>query len=115
MADYIQEGKSINYKNSSESETIKYGEVVVLTDRIGIAAADIPPGMVGALMLSGCYEEEAESTAAFAVGQQLYWNHTSKKLTASADGGSGVTYVKVGFATDPKVLAGTRARFKIGG
>ena len=37
MATYIQKGDAINYKNEG-SNTIKYGDVVVLTDRIGIAA-----------------------------------------------------------------------------
>ncbi|RGX53824.1 DUF2190 family protein [Anaerotruncus sp. AF02-27] len=109
MATYIQKGDAINYKNEG-SDTIKYGDVVVLTDRIGIAACDIPVGENGAISLTGVYEEAAENTAAFTAGQQLYWNATDKKLTATkAESGA----ILAGIAIEAKATAGTKVLFRL--
>lgn len=81
-ATYVQEGKIINYKNTSD-RTIAGGEVLVLTDRIGVATFDIKPGRVGTVELSGGYEIDAETAAAFTVGQTLYWDAENSRLTGT--------------------------------
>ena len=43
MAEFVQKGESLNYRNEG-SELIRYGEVVVLEERIGVAGIDIPAG-----------------------------------------------------------------------
>lgn len=82
MARYVQPGKAIEYTNASE-ETIRYGDVVALTNCIGVASADIAPGETGVIELSGVYEMPADTSAAFTQGQKLYWDASGKKVTAT--------------------------------
>lgn len=109
MARFIQEGKVINYYNGT-SDAIAYGDVVVLSQRIGIAASNIPTGSTGAVELEGVFEIAAETSAGFAVGQPLYWDAVGKKLTATkAETGA----ISAGIAVDPKALASDVAYVKI--
>lgn len=112
MADYVQPGMAINYTNSGE-DAIKAGDVVVLTSRIGVAACDIPAGALGAVSVAGVYEMPAETTAAFTVGQALYWDGTNHCLTATA--GSAPANPLAGWATEPKATASSVARVRLGG
>ena len=82
MARYVQPGKAIEYTNASE-ETIRYGDVVALTNCVGVAAADIAPGATGVIELSGVYEMPADTSAAFTQGQKLYWDASGQKVTAT--------------------------------
>ena len=52
MAEFVQKGESLNYRNEG-SELIRYGEVVVLEERIGVAGIDIPAGSLGTVGVSG--------------------------------------------------------------
>lgn len=115
MATFIQEAKSINYKNPSPTEAIKYGEVVALKDMIGVAAIDIAPGAVGVLTVSGAFEMDAETTAAFAVGQKVYWDSTAKTITASATGAESAANIVAGYAIEEKAVSAAKALVKIGG
>lgn len=106
---YVQDGKIINYKNTG-AEVIPFGSTVILTERIGVATFDIQPGTLGTLELSGVYEMDAENTAAFAVGQTLYWDDANKCLTATKAEDSPVT---AGFAVEVKAQTQTRALVRI--
>lgn len=79
---YIQEGKTIDYRNSGEAD-IAYCQVVPLTSRVGVAACAIPKGSKGSLSISGVYELPAD-TAAMAVGQLVHWDIASDKVVVSA-------------------------------
>ena len=105
QAVYVQRGETIDFTNNTESN-INVGDVVVLEKRIGIAGNNIPVGSAGAIHVSGVYEVEAETTAAFAVGQTVYFD--SGKLTAT------VGNVVAGFIVAPKAIASSKARVKIG-
>ena len=106
MARFIQPGKIINFSNATETD-IQYGDVVVLTSRIGVAEAIIPAGTVGAVSLEGVFEAAAETTAAFSVGQKLYWDAANQRLTATAGD------VYAGFAVEAKTTAGSTALVKM--
>jgi predicted RecA/RadA family phage recombinase len=106
MTKYVQAGKIINYTNLSVSD-IAYGDVVVLSGRIGVASCPIPVGATGTVALEEVYEMPAETTAAFAVGQKLYWDSTNKRLTATAGD------VYAGIATEVKAAAGSVATVKM--
>ena len=79
MARYIQEGKRIDITNTTE-ETIFYGDVVKIGKRIGIAASNIDPSMIGALSVEGVYEISAK-TEEFNVGDIVYFDEVEKKVT----------------------------------
>ena len=52
IANYQQPGAAIDYTNPT-GDTIKAGQVVSLTTRIGIAGTEIPAAAVGSLHLKG--------------------------------------------------------------
>lgn len=109
MARFIQDGKIINYLNNTAS-AIKFGDVLVLTGRIGVAAADIPVSNVGTVELEGVFEIAAETTAAFTVGQTVYWDNTNKRVTATkAETGA----ILAGIAIESKSVAESTALIKI--
>ena len=62
MATYVQKGENINYKNGG-SEKIAYGDVMVISDRIGVASVDISAGETGVISLEGVYEMPAGDEA----------------------------------------------------
>lgn len=104
---YIQRGETIDYTNLGQVP-IAYGGVVVLTNRIGVAGEDISVGATGSVHVVGVFELPAVDTAAFAVGEQLYWAPVPGVLTNVAQNN-----VPAGWATEPKQLADTTARVKI--
>lgn len=109
MARYIQDGKIINYHNDSGA-VIKYGDVIALTDRIGVAAIDIPVGGLGSVDLEGVFEVKAEGTAAFTVGQTVYWDAANKQVTATkATSGA----ILAGIVIEPKAAADVTALVKL--
>lgn len=111
MANYIQEGRVINYRNDGAGD-IKYGDPVVLTEIIGVATMDIPAGGLGTVELGGVYEIEAETTATFAVGQEVYWDTASECLTATkTDAGA----IRAGRITEAKAQSTASACVKLGG
>lgn len=104
---YIQRGETIDYTNPG-TVPIAYGDVVVLTNRIGVAGEDISIGTTGSVHVVGVFELPAINNAAFAVGEQLYWDPASGVLTNVAQNN-----VPAGWATEPKAPADTTARVKI--
>ncbi|GKH48208.1 hypothetical protein CE91St45_27700 [Oscillospiraceae bacterium] len=109
MATYVQKGENINYKNGG-SEKIAYGDVVVISDRIGVASVDISAGETGVISLEGVYEMPAEATAAFEVGQTVYWDTTNKHLTATKPASGAIV---AGVAIEPKATAAALALVKL--
>lgn len=105
---YVQPGEAINYKNTG-ADPILYGDVVVLAERIGVAAIDIEPGQLGTVNVAKVYELDAETTAAFAIGQTVYWDTAKKLLTAT----KAANPIVAGWVTEAKAQAGARARVKL--
>jgi predicted RecA/RadA family phage recombinase len=104
---YIQRGETIDYTNPGP-QPLAYNDVVNLTTRIGIAGENISVGATGSAHVVGVYELPAINNAAFAVGEQLYWDPVAGVLTNVAQNN-----VPAGWATEPKALADTTARVKI--
>lgn len=106
-ATYIQNGSNINYTNGGASD-IAAGDVVGLGTRIGIAAAAIPVGALGTVITEGVFEAPAISTAAFALGDQVYWDATAEKLTNVSEGNT-----LAGWCIAAKAESGATARIKL--
>lgn len=107
-ATYYSNGSVINYKNGG-SEPIKYGDVVPLTDCIGVAVADIQPGDTGALRMDGVFAIPAAAEA-FTPGQTLYWDTANSVVTATSENNTAV-----GYAAEEKAANAPAALVKIGG
>ncbi|MCI1965879.1 MAG: DUF2190 family protein [Oscillospiraceae bacterium] len=106
MAKYVQPGKIINFQNTT-GEVICYGDVVVLSSRIGVAECAIKNGETGSVGLEGVYEIPAETTAVFTVGQKLYWDAENQRVTATEK------TVSAGFAAEAKDMAADSVLVKL--
>lgn len=108
QAVFEHEGKTIDFVNGTESK-VAVGEVVPFASQIGVALEDIAPEAKGGVRLVGIWTLPAVNNAAFAVGDQLFWDTTEKKLT-KVDSDT----VPAGMCTLAKVASGTVASVKIG-
>lgn len=112
MADnFIQRGNVLDYSNSSGNTITSGSGVVVATGIFGVAGADISDGAVGAVHLEGVFElDKATNEGDFAVGDKLFWNASTKKLTKV---NTGNTPVGICFAVAAEAAA--KAQVKLGG
>ena len=101
------EGVNIPYTNPSSSVAIAYGSVVDLDTRIAIAAATIAASAAGNLVTEGVFEIAAINTAAFTVGESLYWNGTA----LTNDGTGNLT--PAGWCVETKAETAALARVKL--
>lgn len=106
MAKYIQRGESIDYANASGSK-ISAGDVVSLTNRVGIAACDIANGAVGSLALDGVFEFDKTASLAISLGDAVYYSTSTKKITKTA------TDVPCGIAIAASASADTTVRVRL--
>ena len=84
MAYYVQKGNAIDYINPG-NKAIQHGDVVVFPSRIGIAAAEIPPGETGAVSLAEafCFPTAAETIP---IGTAVYWDAAAACITKTETG-----------------------------
>lgn len=81
-ATYIQRGAVLDYVNSTNA-TIEAGTIVSLTTRCGVAAADIPAGTTGAVMVEGVFELP-KATGAITLGAACYYVAADGKVGTTA-------------------------------
>jgi predicted RecA/RadA family phage recombinase len=105
-ATFIQSGNVIDY---TAAANIAYGAVVPLVTCVGVALEDIASGATGSVTITGVFEAAAVNTAAFAVGDKLYWDDAANKLTKTD-----TSNTPAGICVAIKESAGTTARVKIG-
>lgn len=82
IARYQQPGSTIDFINST-SNTIKAGQVVSLTTRIGVAGTEIAASAVGSLHVKGVFSMP-KATGAIAIGAAVYYNASTDKITTTA-------------------------------
>lgn len=84
MATYIQRGAVLDFANTTDAK-IDAGSIVSLTTRCGVAAADIPAGIVGAVMVEGVFEIP-KATGAITLGAACYYAAADGKVTTTSSG-----------------------------
>lgn len=82
IASYQQPGSTIDFINST-SNTIKAGQVVSLTTRIGVAGTEIAASAVGSLHVKGVFSMP-KATGTIAIGDAVYYNASTDKITTTA-------------------------------
>ena len=93
MKNYIYEGETLEFANSSGS-TITSGSGVLVGTKVGVAATDIANSTTGILDMEGVYEVNKLSTDVVAQGAALYWDDTNKRLTVTASGNTYAGYAQ---------------------
>lgn len=90
----IQDGDVVDY---TATTTIANGDIIPLTDRVGVALSDAVLGDNISLDLEGVYEMGATVADAIAFGAVVYFDATTRLVTTVATGN-----VKAGIATTAK-------------
>ncbi|MFV0400988.1 MAG: DUF2190 family protein [Oscillospiraceae bacterium] len=105
MAKYWQRGESLDYTNPG-TDAIRYGDVVPITDKIGVAGCDILPGATGSLHVTGVFiiDKDAE---ALTVGQEVFWDVSTLNVKSTG------TH-PAGWVVEPTAAADATAKVKIG-
>ena len=104
---YIQRGESLDYKNGTEA-AIAAGDIVMLGSVLGVAATDIPVGMVGAVYVEGVFRLPKTSENAVTIGTHVYYDGTG--ITEEDDDGGNKA---VGYAAADATAADTEIAVKI--
>lgn len=109
-ATFIQNGDAIDYTPGAD---VAAGQVVVLSDLIGIAKTAISANVLGALAVEGVFDVAKEGGAAvtFAIGDLAYWDDTNK--VAVTTDGAGANKL-LGKAVKAAADADTLVRIRIG-
>ena len=89
-ATFYQKGDAVEY---TAANGLSVGQVVSLTNIIGVALNDIASGASGAIALEGVFQLPAASGITAAIGDKLYWDDTNNLLTTTSTGNAvaGVT------------------------
>jgi len=105
MDTYVSQGLRLPWTEPGTAAR-SAGDVVVLEDMIGIAVADIALSGSGVLEVGRVHELAADSTTAFAIGDQLYWDIYDEKLYKEP----AATRVPAGRCWAAKAQSGTTAK-----
>ena len=92
----IQEGAVVDY---TATETIKNGEIIPLTDRIGVALGNVDADESVSLSLEGVFEITATTGDAIAFGDILYFDADARTVTTDSNSDANV---KAGIAITAK-------------
>lgn len=97
MATKVKEGKYIDYTPSGSDVTA--GDVIVLSELVAIADADIADGELGALNTQDTYAIDGDATETFAIGDEVFWDVADANVTLLADTG---TNKRIGYAVSAR-------------
>ena len=109
QAQFIHEGNAIDYTPGGD---VAAGDVVVLSDLVGVAKRDIKANVLGALAVSGVFDfaKEGGVGVTFAVGDKAYWDDGND--VAVATDGAGANKL-IGKATAAAADADTIVRIRL--
>jgi len=78
LCTFLERGEAMDYTPLAD---VSVGDVVVLDERIGIAATDIAAGELGAVNVVGVFTMPAPNDEAFAQGQRLFWDASGEVVS----------------------------------
>lgn len=104
-ATFYQEGKVIDY---TAANGLSVGQVVSLTNLVGVAMNDIASGAVGAVAIEGVFTMPGASGITAAIGDKLYWDDSNNVLTSTTTGNA-----IAGIALTAKATAAANVLIKI--
>ena len=105
MADFIQDGASIDYTPGAD---VAAGDVIVQGDLVGVARGPIKSGQLGVLAVEGVFDFTKNTGVAYTAGQLLYWDDTNNVVTDTATGNK-----QIGKAIRAAASGDTTARVRL--
>lgn len=106
-ATYIQQGLSLDYKNSGSAK-IEAGDIVVFGSKLTVAATEIAVGAVGTLETTGVFEMPKKASEAITAGAKVYFSADDGITTTSTSN------TEAGFAVAAAAAEDATVRVKIG-
>ena len=87
QAQFVQEGDAIDYTPGSD---LSAGDVVVLSDLVGVTKRDITANTFGALAVTGVFDfaKTGGGGVTFAIGDKVYWDDTNNVAVATDGSGA---------------------------
>jgi len=102
---YVNAGETVDYTASGAKSE---GNVVSLTNRIGICAADIANGDTGAVYVAGTWTLPANNNLVISQGDLVYWDVADDEINKSSSGN-----ILAGWAAEAKAQTGTTVKVKL--
>lgn len=112
MTQYIQKGERLDFVNTTSNE-IKYLDVIKGTDKIFIAAENIPAGAVGSVFAEGVFEIPAKKADVLTVGQKVYYTTQITKDATTGESDKATANLLAGYAVAAKTANDEVALVKI--
>lgn len=106
MDNYIQEGKTLVWANSTGSAVLS-GDPVVVENVLAVAAANIANGLNGALATFGVFQLAKTAGQVMAQGLLVYWDADTEKITTIE------TAVIAGFVWEAAASDGTTVNVRL--
>lgn len=109
IATFVHDGDAIDYTPGAD---VAAGDVVVLTNLIGIAKVPIANGVKGALAVAGVFDVAKASGdgVSFTAGQIVYWDESEDEAVEDDDGGANLP---MGHAVAAAADAATSVRVRL--
>ncbi len=107
-AEYIQEGKNLDYINPT-NEIITAGTVVIAGEIAAVAAGNIAQGEVGAIATAGVWQMP-KSPDAITMGAKVYYDKENDKVSLSSENS-----VFIGVAAADAAAADNFVNVRLGG
>lgn len=87
IAQFVQEGKSIDYTPSAD---VSAGDIVVQGDLLGVAQIDIAANQLGAVAVEGVFDIDKATGVGtgIAVGTKVYWDVADQQAKADDESGA---------------------------
>lgn len=92
---FVADGEHFNY---TASGAVASGDVVLMGAMIGVSLKTLAAGETGPARTVGVYTVPKLSTDVLALGAQVYWDNTNKRVTTTASGNTacGKAYTPAG-------------------
>lgn len=112
MVNKIASGEVFNVVVAGSA--IAAGDVVEMTDLVGVAVSGGAVGDTIAVNVCGVYEVAKKTAEVFTQGQKLYWIKASNELTTDPDpAGSPGSAIFAGYAYEAAALNDTTAKLRL--
>ena len=78
----VQEGDVLDYANGGSA--ISSGDIVAISEMIGVAETDIAANETGAVAIKGVFSVTKVGSQAWSVGDKIFWDKTNTQFTKTA-------------------------------
>lgn len=107
MKNFTQPGRTLTL---TAPYAVTSGQGAQVGSIFGVAVKDVANGARGDFVTKGCLDLTKTTGEAWAEGQLLYWNNTTRAVTTTA-----ATNLKIGVATAAAIAAATVGNVRLNG